>query len=222
MASEAPAGITRETLADKVYDLLLGEILSGKIEPGSKLLTAHLASRFGSSLAPVREAISRLSEEGLVVTEPFIGTVIKEPTWKEFKEIYLLRQELEAYAVRLIMNKSKIKFDDKHPARKALEKLGKAAIKGNGQEIIEADLEFHRAVCEIAESPLTLEVWNTIIKRFRGARISFQSRRPDDMHEIYNNHKILLDVIETGNAAKAEKAFRDHLIDAMERLQPKS
>ena len=220
MTSEEAVGIERATLADRIYQRLLDDILKGQFEPGSRLLIAHLASRFGTSQAPVREALRRLTEEGLVVTEPYIGTVLKEPTWEEFQEIYLLRQELEAYAVRRIMSQPNVKFRSDHPARQALRELARAVKSGSSQHIIDADLAFHRAVCASADSPLTLEVWTTIIKRFRGARLSFVRRSPDDMSTIVSTHQMLLDALETGNAAEAEAAFRFHLNDAMDRLRP--
>ncbi len=213
--------VSRTTLADQVYQVLLGDILSGKLQAGSKLLTAHLAQRFNTSLAPVREAISRLTEEGLVETKSFVGAVIKEPTWDDLEEIYRMRQVLEVHAVKLVVSQRLPKFEKHHPLREALENLIKASKTHSPQRIIEADVEFHREVCKLANSPLTLEVWTTIMKRYRGARLIFETRHPDSMSRIVDDHKFLIEILESGNTKKAELAFREHLNIAMEYLRPK-
>jgi len=213
--------VSRSTLADQIYEHILGDILSGKISAGSKLLTSHLAKRFGTSLAPVREAISRLTEEGLIETKPFVGSVLKEQTWNDLEEIFLMRQVLEVHAAKLIISQKLPKFDAKHPVRIAFENLITATKTKNIQQIIGADVEFHREICKLAKSPLTLEVWTTIMKRYRGARLIFERHHPDSMKQIIENHQMLIDALESGNVKKAETEFCLHLSSAIEYLRLK-
>lgn len=214
------AGADRATLADRIYDRLETEILAGQLEPGSRLLIVPLAKRFGTSQAPVREAIRRLTEEGLAVTEPYVGTVLKVPTWSEVEEIYQLREELEAFAVRRIMVNPKVSFRSDHPIKRALRELQRAVRTGAAMDIVDADMEFHRAVCTEARSALTLELWSLITKRLRGARLSFESRRPDDqLSTVVERHQSLVTALESGDVTLAEQAFREHLSDALRHLR---
>lgn len=212
--------IARITLADRIYHHLLDEILTGRLAPGSRLLIAHLANRFGTSQAPVREALGRLTEEGLVDSEPYVGAVVKQPTWAEFEDIYRLRQELEVHAVRRLMAKGRVEFTPDHPVKQALREMQHAVSTGNVEAIIDADVRFHREICVLADSPLTLELWGTIMKRFRGARLSFESRHPDDTSTLHYSHVILLDALESQDPDTAAQAFRNHLAVAMSRMRP--
>ncbi|MBX7445958.1 MULTISPECIES: GntR family transcriptional regulator [unclassified Arthrobacter] len=201
-------GPGRATLQDRVYAQLQEDILKGRLGPGSRLLVAHLAERFGTSQAPVREALRRLTEEGLAVTVPYSGTVLKEPTWDEIEDIYLMREELEAFAVRRILEHPPVKLQ---PIRRALRELQRAVKAGDAMGIIDADMEFHRSICAAAGSALTLEVWTMIVKRHRGARLSLERRHPDDQTTVVETHGALLHFLEVGDAQRAEAAFRQHL-----------
>ena len=210
----------RSTLSDRIYARLEDEILTGQLAPGSRLLIVPLAKRFGTSQAPVREAIRRLTEEGLAVTEPYVGTVLKVPSWTEVEEIYQLRTELEAYAVRRIMSGPQLSLRSDHPIRRSLRELQRAVRAGAPMGIVDADMEFHRAVCTAADSAVTLELWSMITKRIRGARLTFESRRPDDqLNTMVERHQALISALESGDSALAERAFREHLEAAISHLK---
>jgi DNA-binding GntR family transcriptional regulator len=222
MGANAHGGISpdRSTLADRIYDRLEAEILAGQLAPGSRLLIVPLAKRFGTSQAPVREAIQRLTEEGLAVTEPYAGTVLKVPSWSEVEEIYQLREELEAFAVRRIMSQAKVSFRSDHPIKRALRELQRAVRTGAAMDIVDADMAFHRAVCTEAKSTLALELWSMITKRLRGARLTFESRQPDDqLSTVVERHQMLVEALESGDAPLAEQAFREHLSAALLHLK---
>ncbi|CAL8969629.1 putative D-xylose utilization operon transcriptional repressor [Propionicimonas sp. T2.31MG-18] len=209
----------RATLADRIYGQLEDEILSGELKPGSRLLIVPLAKRFGTSQAPVREAIRRLTEEGLAVTEPYVGTVLKEPSWNEVEEIYELRIELEAYAVRRLLARQRGTLKSDHPIRRTFRELQRAVRAGAPMGVVDADMDFHRAIVAAAESPVALEMWSTITKRIRGARLSYERRRRDDLSTMVDTHRDLLDAIEAGDPQSADEVFRAHLNRALDRLR---
>lgn len=203
----------RSTLQDRVYEGLSADITSGALLPGEKLRVAHLAKRFGTSQAPVREALRRLTEEGLADTVPYVGAVVKAPTWSEIQDIYALRIELEAYAIRRILAKKPPL--SLAPARRALRELARAVKTGDEVQVIDADLEFHRQICALAGSELTLEMWETIVQRFRGARLSLLREHPDDLATVVASHESLVDILASGDAALAQAQFREHLASAV-------
>lgn len=213
------SGTGRTTIADRIYQRLEDEILTGKVEPGSRLRIVHIADRFGTSQAPVREAIRRLTEQGLAATEPYVGTVLKEPSWDEVEEIYALRTELEAYAVRRILSQpqDRLRFD--HSIKHAFTELQRAVRAGAPMGVVDADMEFHRAVCAAADGAVTLELWEMLTKRVRGVRLAYEIKRPDDLTTMLETHRTLLEALEAGNATDAEQQFRSHLIDALDRLR---
>ena len=203
----------RSTLQDRVYLGLSTDITTGTLLPGEKLRVAHLAKRFGTSQAPVREALRRLTEEGLADTIPYVGAVVRAPTWEQIQDIYSVRSELEAYAIRRIL--AKRPPSSLAPVRRALRELARAVKTADEVQVIDADLEFHRQICTLAGSELTLEMWETIVQRFRGARLSLLREHPDDLTTVVSSHESLLAALESGDAAIAQAEIREHLRSAV-------
>tara|TARA_B100000378_G_scaffold207821_1_gene170917 strand:+ start:7395 stop:8072 length:678 start_codon:yes stop_codon:yes gene_type:complete len=203
----------RSTLQDRVYSGLSADITSGALLPGEKLRVAHLAKRFGTSQAPVREALRRLTEEGLADTIPYVGAVVRAPTWAQIQDIYSVRSELEMYAIRRILaTQPPLSLA---PARRALRELARAVKTADEVQVIDADLEFHRQICALAGSELTLELWETIVLRFRGARLSLLREHPDDLATVVSSHESLITALESGDPERAQAEFRTHLRSAL-------
>ena len=89
------------TKADRAYDGLRHAILTGALGPKEQINPKEVAAEFGMSVIPVREALRRLEQEGLVVIRPHIGAAVRELPVAEQKENLLIRSELEALAARL-------------------------------------------------------------------------------------------------------------------------
>ena len=164
----------------------------------------------------MREALRRLTEEGRAVTVPYVGSVVREPSWSEICDIYALRAELEAYAIRRILAR-----DPAVPltsVRRALRELVRAVRSANQVEVIDADLEFHRSICSLAGSELTLEMWDSLVRRFRGVRLSLLRKNPDDLTTVVSSHEHLVEALESGDPAVAQAALREHLTSAVETI----
>ena len=91
--------LVSKSLADQVYDLVKEQILSGKIACGSKISEDSLASQFGVSRTPIREALKRLSTYGLVQMEPRSHSSVISLSNKESKDIAEFRVYLESFAI---------------------------------------------------------------------------------------------------------------------------
>ena len=99
MSAETP--ISRSVLSDTVKDRLLEAILDGRYPPGSRIIETRAAREFGTSQAPVREALRDLEALGVVEIAPFRGARVRHPSRDELLEAYVVRAELEALGVRL-------------------------------------------------------------------------------------------------------------------------
>lgn len=204
---------TRETLQDHVYKRLRDEIINAEIPPGANLRVLHLAARFGTSQAPIREALRRLTDEGLAVTVPYKGTVAKEARWDEIADIYLLREELEAFAVKRILARRKVDLTAVHSARRH---LNRAVRTGDPISVLDADLELHQQIVALADSPITLETWSFLIKRLRGARLGLEREYPAPIDSVVESHDILVKALESGEPAEAEAVLRHHIRSALD------
>ena len=90
----------RRKVTDWVYEELKGAIVDLRLAPGDPLREASLAERLGVSKTPIREALTRLEQEGLVETTSFKGAVVTRYSRQDLLEIYELRELLENAAAR--------------------------------------------------------------------------------------------------------------------------
>jgi DNA-binding GntR family transcriptional regulator len=93
--------IQAETLARKVYEHLLRQIFSGELSPGSPLRESELSNQLGVSRTPIREALGRLSEYGVVKSRPNHGCVVARMGRDELIELHQVREALEGMAAEL-------------------------------------------------------------------------------------------------------------------------
>jgi DNA-binding GntR family transcriptional regulator len=84
-----------------VYDYLKERILSGKIRPGEKITPKDISQQFSISGIPIREAINKLSSEGLITAIPHVGARVANIDKEKVEEIHMIRVELEILATRL-------------------------------------------------------------------------------------------------------------------------
>ena len=84
-----------------IVEQLREDILAGRLPPGSRLVECDLTSRFGVSRGPVREALRRLTADGLIEHWPHRGAVVRRLTEREIRELFAIRIEMEALAARL-------------------------------------------------------------------------------------------------------------------------
>jgi DNA-binding GntR family transcriptional regulator len=99
-APSTPLVPVPSSISLSIYEHLRQEILSGALPAGSRLQQADLAKRYGVSITPVREALSALSSDGFIDSNPFSGSTVHQPTLKELDDIYELRAELMPMMVR--------------------------------------------------------------------------------------------------------------------------
>ena len=84
-----------------IAELLREDILAGRLEPGSRLVESDLTARFAVSRGPVREALRRLSADGLIEHWPHRGALVRRLSEREIRELFAIRIEMEALAARL-------------------------------------------------------------------------------------------------------------------------
>lgn len=138
--------VERHTLADQVYTFLKKGIITGDLQPGERLKELEIAQSLGASRTPVREALSRLEQEGLVQPFPSGGLTVVKLSANDVKEIYGLLRVLETYGIRLAAERATAKQLER------LEQLCSRAEQLGAQDIdrlIELNGRFHELLIEI-------------------------------------------------------------------------
>ena len=132
----------RTTTPDGVYRALRAAILDGTVPPGGQLREAHIAKDLGISRSPLREALTKLEEEGLVVKIPFRGAFVVEVSAREVAEIDSVRLRLEPYAAEL--SAEALRGPERPQLLQTVEDLHRAMEKDDIPASIDAHLRFHR------------------------------------------------------------------------------
>lgn len=147
-------------LWEVVADRIRNQIIAGELKPGSRLVETELATRFGTSRGPIREALRELEREGIIITTQRRGTIVGSMTKQDLEEVYSVREALELLALREASRKA----DDAtlQAIKVHLDRIDRAIESGDTTEVIKADLEFHRAILRAAQNTRLTAAWEQL------------------------------------------------------------
>ena len=204
----ALAKLEQRTTPDTVSDTLREAILDGTLRAGSQLRETHIAGELGISRAPLREALRRLEEEGLVVKIPFKGAYVAEVSQRSIDDISKLRAVLEPWAIE--QGLARLQQDRLGDLRKLIASLASAAKAGNVQNSIDAHLGFHRAVYESAGNEALSNLWQGWESQLR-LFLAADLRNYDDPMEVHDSHAAMLTLIEQGDCEALKHELKHHI-----------
>lgn len=204
-------------LQESIYRSVREAIMGGILAPGSHLRQVELANHFGTSQAPVREALQRLTQEGLVVTIPHKGSFVAKLSMAEVEEVYSLRAELESWAIRRLIGR--ITDDHLQALRDAIEAMNEAAARDDGPAVSEADARFHSIICRGAGSNLLLQVWEPIDSRVRGTMAVANALFDDGLAIVGPQHWTIVEALELRDTDLAVARIHAHLESAWNRIR---
>lgn len=218
MSSEVPQlqPLNVLNLRDHITQRISDAILDGTYKPGERLVETAIANQLGVSRAPVREALSALEGEGIVVNVPRRGYSVIEFTDKDIDEIYSLRLLLEIGALRRAM--SRFTEEDIAEMQSVIDRLGQAALqKIDRGTIVSLDLSFHEFICRVADHERLHSVWDSMRLQTQiliGVTSRTHYEYPDQPKRL---HQIILDAIRDKDLKGAESSVTDHILDAQQR-----
>jgi len=184
---------------------LVRRIVSGELEPGERLVETRIAEEYGTSQAPVREALRELEAIGMVETRPRRGTFVRHFIQQTLRESYVVRAALEEAATRLAMPAGRLPFD---ALAEDVEAMRRAAAAGDVQAIGSASVSFHRHVIDASGNELLKHAWEALQIEARTA-VTLLAVEPD-LTEVADEHDELLAVLRSGDLAAACQLTRDH------------
>ena len=197
--------LTRTVLREQIRELLLERILKGELQPGDRIVELQIAQEFGTSQAPVREALSELQSLGFVVYEPYRGTRVRRITEVELAEIYPVRAALEELAAQEAASKLDGKVGE---LEREFGAMRDAADRGVLQDLAAHDATFHRLIVEAAGNQVLLDTWRTLRVE---ARVVVTALKTDiNLQELAELHRPLLEALKEASPEKAGGALRQH------------
>lgn len=206
----------KQSTADQVYVYLRRQILNLSLKPGVSLSKAELATFFNVSATPIRDAILRLAEEGLVDVFPQHGTRVSAIDIDSAKYAHFLRLSLEVEIARRLAVAGAPKLIEE--LNSAVDNLRLSLSQENFDAFVELDFEFHRRLFVAAEVE---DLWQLIcsksgnIDRLRRLHLSLNGKAAD----ILQDHLDLIAAISQHNAYAAEAVVRRNLSGTLSRLR---
>jgi DNA-binding GntR family transcriptional regulator len=199
------ARIENVPLRGTVADILRTAIIDGKMRPGTPIVEMALAEQLNVSRAPVREAIQILEADGLVENVAYKGKRVKPLTLKEVEELYSLREQFEAFAIRRVVERGV----DVSELRVHCERMFVAADAGDFSALNAADEAFHRTLIRLADHALMLSLWNNLYLRIRQI-MALRNSANRDLRQVAANHPPIVDAIARGDMIGAISLISDH------------
>lgn len=213
------------TRALSVTETLRNRIFDGGFPPGTHLMELPLAQDLGVSRTPVRDALTRLADEGLLVYQPNRGFVVRRFESKDVFDAFSLRATLEGMGCRLVGERG---LDER--ARTRLEGLleqQRSVLYGQAWEPALAlawqdlNLDFHYALLELADNPWLTEA----VRRARQLPIIFDSKsrphdhealmllyRRDHSRQALDEHRRIVEALVRRETSRAEAMMREHIL----------
>ncbi|MFC0410747.1 GntR family transcriptional regulator [Roseomonas elaeocarpi] len=193
------------TAALQLHQLIRGRIVSGHYPPLQTLSEKELAQDFGVSRTPVREALSKLEEEGLVSIQPQRGTLVSPISTARIRSSQFVREALECAAVGL---GAALRTPAQVTELRLL--LDRQRLCDSEAEFLAADEALHQQLMALAGQAAA---WTVVeMARIHLDRIRYLSvQRPSKRQSVLEEHARIIDRISAGDAAGATEAMRHHL-----------
>ena len=202
----------RRRLADEVYDQLVSAIMNLDIGQQDRLVQEKLATDLGISRTPVREALMRLEQEGVLQKSAQGGYRLHQMSDQEVRELYQTRAAIEGQVARILAEKN----DPSDLAKlretiKREENISSATIR----DYFEANRNIHRNFVELANNRYLLEMFDMTWGKAMAFQLFAQIENVD-LSKSLGDHMALVDVIETGDKVEALEVFIQHIQDGFD------
>lgn len=203
------------TVADRVYSLLRDRIARGELERGTRLHQEDLAVELGVSRTPVREALRRLSAEGLVDLFTNRGARVATADDDDVRAAYSTRLIIEPGAARIA---AKVADPSTIDEMRTIIARGRPGKKVGAAQLFEINREFHLALVAAAGNRQVTEFMEHVWLARIGSQLYVAAPDRAILSDDWKAHSDIVDAIDAGRAAKAESLTRAHIERALDLL----
>lgn len=220
-AGEQPArqdGSEKKTGSARVYSRLRDEILQVKLPPGSPLDEVGLSRRFDMSRSPIREALVRLSSEGLVVILPNRSTIVAPMDFQRIPEFLDALDLLQRVVTRLAaLHRTDADLKEIRRMQKAYEEgVGQSIATGDSLPMIERNYDFHMAIARAGRNHYFTDLYRRLLeegRRMLHFHFEYQALDPDiSVEKMAADHTTMVMALEERDADAAEHVAHLHAV----------
>ncbi len=207
----------KRTLAEEVAACLRQAIFTGQLAPGEQIAEEALAKSMTVSRGPIREALSQLEHEGLIMSQDNRRKFVARLSRDDLEEVYSLRTVLELLAVQEALRHA-------GPAELAemqsiVDKMATYDESGlTEKEAAELDINFHDALCRASKHKRLYQIWAQLHQQIQIVLLSRNVANEDFREHAVSSHQSILDAIRENDEARATSLMRTHLQASYDRI----
>jgi len=204
--------IEHTNLSDKVYERLKQGILTRQFAPGQRLNVDQLSEQLGVSRTPLKDALNRLSAEGLVKIVPRQGTFVTKLTPRDIAELFAIRRVLEAWAVEEAVRR--ITPQELEELRRLLDEMARL-VNPDGTctdylTLVAKDRDFHLLIIKASGNRKLFELYKNLNVHIQVAVIYYLDA-DKRVEETLREHEAILRALESRDVEAAREALNTHL-----------
>ncbi len=192
---------SHRTLREKVAELLREAIIQQKIKPGERVTELEIASRYGLSRTPIREAFRQLESEGFLKIIPRKGAIVAELDAKDIKDFYEIKAVLEGYAARVAAER--ISDAEISQLERLNQKMKDYAAKIDVAGLTKVHNEFHNLILDICGNQKIILVVTNLVQQF--LRFRFFVCSSSSLSKMHADHDRIIAAFKARDGVLAEK-----------------
>lgn len=201
-----------------IADQLRERIIDGSFRPGEQIREISLVEKLKVSRGPVREALQRLSQEGLLVSHRNRGVFVLDLALEDIEEIYAAREAIElAAAGTIIAQGPKSIATTMETLRRIVAKMAPLVAARDWRALAELDLQFHTAFVDAAKNSRLSRTYLTLAAETRICIVNLEGSYPQP-HALVEEHERLGELLAKGEYRPLKKAIRAHMADGVRDL----
>ncbi|WP_416417783.1 GntR family transcriptional regulator [Paenarthrobacter aromaticivorans] len=205
---------TAQLIADQLREL----IVQGAFSPGQQVNESALASQLSTSRGPLREALQRLCQEGILVSKRNRGVFVLELSTQDVKEIYAVREAVELAAANTLLDSDPEQVADTCRELKGIiRNMAKQVAASDWQAIARLDMQFHTAFVSGTGNTRLIRIYETLAAESRMCILSLEVAYPR-IDVLVQEHQQILELLEARDRSGLRQAIKRHMQKAVEDL----
>ncbi|MBN2333530.1 MAG: GntR family transcriptional regulator [Deltaproteobacteria bacterium] len=197
---------SHKTLREKIAELLREAIIQQKIKPGERVTELEIASRFGLSRTPIREAFRQLESEGFLTIIPRKGAMVASLEEKDIRDFYEIKAVLEGYAARIAAEH--ISDDEIAKLERLNAKIRECADRQDVAGMTRVHNEFHQLILEICGNQKIMTIVSGLVRQF--LRFRFFVSASSQLDKLLADHENIIAAFKAHDGSSAEKYIMEN------------
>ncbi len=205
------------SLVDQIWKRLRMAIIHGEIPPGARLVELQIAEEMGTSQGPVREALQRLEQEGLVERRARSATIVTEIPEGSIHDLIIIRSLVERLAAQRVAPRiTQAQLDQ---LRDLIEQMRASAQQKDRWALEHLNLEFHFRLCQWSGNPLLLRLWLPISAQMQRLIAQRPADHVVDLNGYAEGHVPIVEALAAHDGCWAAQTVEKHIADAWSLLE---